>query len=81
MLISDNIAGAIIGKSGSAINQLQEESGARIKVSQNNDFYPNSRDRTLLILGTVENVLFAQELIWQKIAQVLLLYKYIVIIF
>jgi hypothetical protein len=70
MLVSDNNAGAIIGKGGSTIAQMQEESGARIKVSQNDDFYPGTRDRALLLIGTCENVLFAQELIWQKISQV-----------
>lgn len=70
MLVSENAAGAIIGKGGSAISQMQEESGARIKVSQSNDFYPNSRERTLLISGPVESIIVAQQLIWEKVAQV-----------
>lgn len=81
MLVTDNIAGAIIGKNGKTIAEMQEECGARIKVSQSSDFYPGTSERTILITGPENNVLQAQELIWQKIAQVIniflfLLYSY-----
>mmetsp|Transcript_1388 Transcript_1388/g.1393 ORF Transcript_1388/g.1393 Transcript_1388/m.1393 type:complete len:328 (+) Transcript_1388:167-1150(+) len=69
MLVTDNIAGAIIGKNGKTIAEMQEECGARIKVSQSSDFYPGTSERTILITGPENNVLQAQELIWQKIAQ------------
>lgn len=83
MLVTDNIAGAIIGKNGKSIAEIQEECGARIKVSQTADFYPGTSERTILItgvyifhlnqllLGSGNNVLHAQDIIWQKIAQVL----------
>jgi hypothetical protein len=51
MLVTDNIAGAIIGKNGKAIADLQDECGARIKVSQSADFYPGTSERTILITG------------------------------
>ena len=51
MLVTDNIAGAIIGKNGKAIADIQEECGARIKVSQTADFYPGTSERTILITG------------------------------
>lgn len=53
MLVTDNIAGAIIGKNGKAIADIQEECGARIKVSQTADFYPGTSERTILITGLV----------------------------
>lgn len=51
MLVSSNVAGAIIGKSGKAINEMQEECGARIRVSQASDFYPGTSDRTIVLSG------------------------------
>lgn len=33
-------AGAIIGKGGETIAQVQKEAGARVKMSKANDFYP-----------------------------------------
>lgn len=35
-------AGAIIGKGGETIAQLQKETGARVKMSKANDFYPGT---------------------------------------
>jgi polyribonucleotide nucleotidyltransferase len=70
MLVPENIAGAVIGKAGATIAELQEESGARIKVSQASDFYPGSSDRTIVLSGFLENVIKGQVLIWQKISEV-----------
>ena len=69
MLVTDNAAGAIIGKSGKAIADLQAESNARIKVSQAADFYPGTNERTILLSGPMDTVVFGQELIWDKVAQ------------
>lgn len=33
-------AGAIIGKGGDTIAQLQKDTGARVKMSKSHDFYP-----------------------------------------
>lgn len=68
MLISDNAAGAIIGKSGKTISELQSQSNARIKVSQAGDFYPGSNERTIVLTGPVDAVLDAQDLIWDKVS-------------
>ena len=40
MLIPSIAAGAIIGKGGETITQIQKETGANIKMSKANDFYP-----------------------------------------
>jgi hypothetical protein len=39
-LVPSIAAGAIIGKGGETIAQVQKESGARVKMSKANDFYP-----------------------------------------
>ena len=35
-------AGAIIGKKGESIAKLQNDSGARVKMSKSHDFYPGT---------------------------------------
>lgn len=40
MLVPSIAAGAIIGKGGDTIAQLQKDTGARVKMSKANDFYP-----------------------------------------
>jgi RNA-binding protein Nova len=42
ILIPSTAAGAIIGKGGETIAQLQKDAGARIKMSKANDFYPGT---------------------------------------
>jgi RNA-binding protein Nova len=42
ILIPSTAAGAIIGKGGETIAQLQKDTGARIKMSKANDFYPGT---------------------------------------
>ena len=40
VLVPAVAAGAIIGKGGETIAQLQKDAGARVKMSKANDFYP-----------------------------------------
>ena len=40
ILIPSFAAGAIIGKGGETIAQIQKDTGARIKMSKASDFYP-----------------------------------------
>ena len=40
ILVPSIAAGAIIGKGGETIAQLQKETNARVKMSKANDFYP-----------------------------------------
>jgi RNA-binding protein nova-1, putative (fragment) len=40
ILVPAIAAGAIIGKGGETIAQLQKDAGARVKMSKANDFYP-----------------------------------------
>lgn len=43
VLVPSVAAGAIIGKGGETIAQVQKEVNARIKMSKANDFYPGKR--------------------------------------
>jgi len=48
LLCPQSITGLIIGRGGSIINQLNASTGARIKLSQNNEFFPETTDRILI---------------------------------
>ncbi|XP_070571350.1 RNA-binding protein Nova-1-like [Ptychodera flava] len=54
MLIPSAAAGSVIGKGGQTVVQLQRETGANIKLSKSNDYYPGTTERIVLITGTVE---------------------------
>ena len=43
VLVPTIAAGAIIGKAGETITQIQKETSADIKMSKANDFYPGKR--------------------------------------
>lgn len=66
-LLNNISAGVIIGRGGTNITELQQHSGARIQLSRNNEFYPGTSDRVMLISGTVKSVLTALYLILTKL--------------
>ena len=71
ILISNNIAGSIIGRMGQSISELQVESQTRIKISQSSDYYPGTQERVCLIQGTSgANVKQAVGLIIQRCYQI-----------
>lgn len=68
-LLSNNLAGSIIGSGGSAIKSLIEVSGANVHVSGAGDVYPGSPNRVVYITGTERAVSLAQSLLWEMIGQ------------
>lgn len=67
ILVSNNMAGSIIGRSGQTISELQSQSSSRIKLSQSGDCYPGTSERVCLIQGQTENVKIAVGLILRKL--------------
>ncbi|KAF5453393.1 hypothetical protein F2P56_028297 [Juglans regia] len=65
-LVSNAAAGSVIGKGGSTITDFQSQSGARIQLSRNQEFFPGTTDRIIMISGTINDVLKAVELILAK---------------
>ncbi|ORX52828.1 hypothetical protein DM01DRAFT_1363232 [Hesseltinella vesiculosa] len=59
LLIADTRMGNLIGKSGTVIRSLQEESGARINASE--EPLPMSTERTLTIQGTPKSIQIAVD--------------------
>ena len=67
VLVPSVAAGAIIGKGGETIADAQAKSGAKVKMSKSNDYYPGTNERVCLITGTVESVSMLLEFIMDKI--------------
>nr|XP_046909787.1 RNA-binding protein Pasilla-like isoform X2 [Dermatophagoides farinae] len=69
ILVPAVAAGAIIGKGGETIGQLQKETNTRVKMSKSNDFYPGTNERVCLISGPVEGIIRINEFIMEKIKE------------
>ena len=57
------LAGAIIGKSGSRIRQIRQDSGAGITIDE---ALPGSNDRIITITGTEDQIQNAQYLLQMR---------------
>ncbi|XP_010558258.1 PREDICTED: protein BTR1-like isoform X2 [Tarenaya hassleriana] len=66
-LVSNAAAGSVIGKGGSTITDFHAKSGARIQLSRNQEFFPGTTDRIIMISGTINEVVIALELILDKL--------------
>lgn len=67
LLVSNNMAGSIIGRAGETISELQQQSSSRIKLGQSGDYYPGTSERACLVHGSLENVKQAATLLLQKL--------------
>ncbi len=54
LLVSHQLVGSVIGKSGSKIREIQDESGAKIVVSK--EMLPQSTERLVEIYGVVDSM-------------------------
>lgn len=66
-LISNAAAGCVIGKGGATISEFQAQSGARIQLSRNREYFPGTTDRVIVLSGTTDEILEAFNLILSKI--------------
>lgn len=56
----------VIGKGGLTIGQIQTETTARVKLSQNREYFPGTSERIILVQGTVETVTAATRMTLEK---------------
>ncbi|XP_024538828.1 protein BTR1 [Selaginella moellendorffii] len=66
-LVTNTAAGSVIGKGGSTISDFQAQSGARIQLSRNHEYFPGTSDRVAVLSGSLADVLTAFQLIISKI--------------
>ncbi|KAI7690221.1 RNA-binding protein Nova-1 [Sarcoptes scabiei] len=69
ILVPAIAAGAIIGKKGETIAQLQKETNTRVRMSKSDDFYPGTNERVCLISGSIEGISEINEFIMRKIRE------------
>jgi RNA-binding protein Nova len=67
--VPDEHVGAIIGRNGATINEMQAVSGVSIKVSGRDDVVAHTGHRKVTLTGTPEAVQVAQFLVSQKVSQ------------
>jgi hypothetical protein len=56
ILVSGPLTGGMIGKAGAVVTGMMSSTGSRIKISQNNEFFPETSDRIVVITGTLASV-------------------------
>lgn len=56
VLLTGHEAGVVIGRGGSSVNELQQRTGTRVKVSNSTMLFPGTNFRIILIEGGVEGV-------------------------
>lgn len=69
ILVPSAAAGAIIGKGGVTIAQLQKDAEARVKMSKATEFYPGTTERVCLVSGHVEGIMKIHDFIMEKISE------------
>lgn len=57
VLVPGVAAGAIIGKGGETIAQLQKDTGARVKMSKSHDFYPGTWSMFVFVMIYIINII------------------------
>lgn len=62
--------GFIIGKAGSVINELNEKTGAKIRISQADEIYPETTDRIICMSGNITVLIAAIEQVVARILEV-----------
>lgn len=67
--VPDEHIGAVVGKAGKAITEIQVQTGVRIKISDRGDFLQGTTNRKVTIAGTTEGCQMAHFLICQKVTQ------------
>lgn len=70
ILCPNKMVGAIIGKGGTTLKQLKEASQTDIRISQDNDYFPETTDRIIGITGPPENVMYGITAVVSKMFEV-----------
>lgn len=67
--VPDEHVGAVVGKGGRSLQEIQQGSGVRMSISDRGDYVDGTSNRKVTITGTADGVVAAQHLIAQKVQQ------------
>eukprot|EP00916_Digyalum_oweni_P003868 GHVL01006858.1.p1 GENE.GHVL01006858.1~~GHVL01006858.1.p1 ORF type:complete len:349 (+),score=65.45 GHVL01006858.1:47-1093(+) len=68
LLVNNIAAGSIIGKNGSEIAAIEQNTGVFIKLSPAGKYYPTTQERVVVMGGTEENLIAGLHLIMAKVS-------------
>lgn len=68
-LLSNGLAGTLIGNGGSSVREMMDITDAAVHVSNHADYYPGTKERVIYITGPLAAVNLAQSLVWEMIGQ------------
>jgi RNA-binding protein Nova len=63
MLVPSSKCGALIGKGGSGITKMQEDTGARLQLSRQDECFPGTTDRVMEAKGSLQALLTLQSIV------------------
>ena len=66
MLVPNYVAGALIGRGGSVLNELKAKYGGHIRLSGGREYYPGTEERVIVITGEVSEVIDLNTYIMEK---------------
>lgn len=66
-MIPNYAAGAIIGKGGTNIGELQSKYGAKIRLSPSRELYPGTDERIVVLTGEVDKIVDLNNYIMDKV--------------
>eukprot|EP00958_Prasinococcus_capsulatus_P002662 scaffold226_cov302-Prasinococcus_capsulatus_cf.AAC.1 len=67
--VPDQHIGAVVGRGGKSITEIQQMAAVKIKISERGDFVEGTNNRKVTITGSSEATQIAQYLITQKVQQ------------
>jgi RNA-binding protein Nova len=68
LLVSDKVAGSVIGKGGTVISDLEKATTTIIKLSPGRTYFPGTQERLIVISGELSHVQEAVKLIADKVS-------------
>ncbi|CAL1583763.1 unnamed protein product [Knipowitschia caucasica] len=69
ILVHNNFVGRLIGKEGRNLKKIEQDTGTQISISSYQDLTMCNPERVVTIMGSIENVIKAQEEIMKKVLE------------
>lgn len=76
MLVNNLVAGSIIGKNGSIITSIEQQTGCTLKLSPSNCYFPKTTERVVVMSGKLEEINNAVLIILDKAKEIASQYAY-----
>ena len=67
--VPDEYVGAVVGRGGRTVTEMQAVTGVRIKISARDDFMEGTKNRKVMLIGSLDRIKMAQNLITQKVQE------------